>query len=414
MTHLRTAVVVFAFTAAGCGEADWPSESVETEEAAITGGSLLTSAQHVAPHTSVIKIEVLLKRCTALKVGTNTFWTAAHCLPTSAAGQAIKLTNGRAGDLENPQYSTTIATANLHPSFNNYNLGIANGFSPMHYDIARFSLVDPTPAIPAYSTTDTAWVAGDQDVSFTAYGCDRLDESHSGRKQYATIHLATLGELAPGMTDYYAHKFISAQDVPQACPGDSGAPTFKNFGGTLKVVGTVVEGDAGFTGIVRYGNVRRWLANPAVNRFELGFQGFLFNQWTGRCISGGTGSLYESYCDGREQDLDFQSWRLADSGVAGTFYLVNGSSGKCLDIESMLDGSALVQRTCNSTLLVNNTQRWQFTSTNHADYRRLVNQQTGRCTAPSNPASTTSTTLRSVACSSAAPTWRHQAWVMTR
>jgi hypothetical protein len=278
MTHLRTAVVVFAFTAAGCGEADWPSESVETEEAAITGGSLLTSAQHVAPHTSVIKIEVLLKRCTALKVGTNTFWTAAHCLPTSAAGQAIKLTNGRAGDLENPQYSTTIATANLHPSFNNYNLGIANGFSPMHYDIARFSLVDPTPAIPAYSTTDTAWVAGDQDVSFTAYGCDRLDESHSGRKQYATIHLATLGELAPGMTDYYAHKFISAQDVPQACPGDSGAPTFKNFGGTLKVVGTVVEGDAGFTGIVRYGNVRRWLANPAVNRFELGFQGFHFRR----------------------------------------------------------------------------------------------------------------------------------------
>jgi hypothetical protein len=417
MTHLRTALVACLFTAA-CGDVDWQAESVETDEAPITGGTLLTSAQHVAPHTSVIKIQVFLNICTAIKVGTNTYWTAAHCLPLNPVGREIKITNDRSGDLANPQYTTTIATAHVHPSASNYYEGVGEGFSPEYYDIARFTLAASTPNIPAYSTTDTAWVAGDQDVSFTAYGCDTADPSHSGRKQRATIHLATFGELDPDLgADYYAHHFISTQDVPQGCDGDSGAPAFKNVGGTWKIVGTVVHGNVGRTGIVRYGNVRRWLAAPAMNRFELDFRGFLFNQWTGRCISGGVGSLRETYCDGRDQDLDFQSWRLADSGVAGTFYLVNGSSGQCLDLENSNEGSALVQRTCNSRLSAQNTQRWRFDTTNpgtYLEYRRLVNHQTGRCTAPSSPDSATSTVLRSYACSSAEPTWRHQAWVMTR
>jgi len=414
MTHLRTAVVALAFVA-GCGDADWPHESVETHEDAITGGDLLTAAQHVAPHRSVVKFQTLIGNCTALKVDSGVFWTAAHCVPLNPVGREIKLTNLRSGDLDSPQYTSTIGSAAVHPSQKNYEYALPlGGPYPARYDVARFTLVGATPDIPVYSTTDPAWIAGDQDVSFTAYGCDEEDSSHSGRKQRATIPLATLGELAPSSTDYYAHHFISLVDSPQACDGDSGAPAFKNFGGTWKVVGTVVHGNVGYTGITRYSNVRNWLATPAVNLFTVGFRGFLFNQYTGRCISGAVGSLPESYCDGRDQDFDFQSWRLADSGVAGTFYLVNGSSGKCLDLETTADASLHVQRTCNSRLLNNNTQRWRFDSTNHADYRRLVNHQTGRCTAPSSPSSTTPSSLRSYACSSAAPTWRHQAWVMTR
>jgi hypothetical protein len=415
MTHLRIPAAALLFTAA-CGDADWQGE-VETDAAGITGGTLITSAQHVAPHTSVVRIEVFFNRCSAIKVGTNTYWTAAHCLPLNPVGREIKITNARSGDLDSPQYTTTIATAHVHPSASNSYEGVGKGFSPEKYDIARFTLTTSTPDIPSYSTTDTAWVDGDQDVSFTAYGCDTEDPSHSGRKQRATIHLATFGELAPGQTDYYAHHFLSLQESPQGCDGDSGAPAFKNVGGTWRVIGTVVHGNVGFTGIVRYGNVRRWLAAPAVNRFELDFRGFVFNQWTGRCISGGAGSLREGYCDGRDQDFDFQSWRLADSGIAGTFYLVNGSSGQCLDLETTAAGSHLVQRTCNSRLLAQNTQRWRFDTTNAGDYleyRRLVNHQTGRCTAPSSPTSATSSVLRSNACSSAEPTWRHQAWVMTR
>ncbi|HEX6275665.1 MAG TPA: trypsin-like serine protease, partial [Polyangiaceae bacterium] len=310
MTRLRTLAAAFAFTLAGCGDADWTSESIDTDDAAITGGTLVTAAQHVAPHTSVVKLQTLIGSCTALKVGSNAFWTAGHCIPLNPIGTEIKLTNLRSGDLVTPQYTTTIASAAVHPSRKNYEYAFGvGGPYPRHYDVARFTLTGTTPDIPSYATTDSEWIAGNQDVSFTAYGCDREDSSHSGRKQRATIHLATLGELASGSTDYYAHNFISLDASPQACPGDSGAPAFKDFGGTWKVVGTVVHGDFGYTGVARYGNVRNWLAAPAVNVFAIGFRGFLFNQYTGRCISGAAGSIPESYCDGRDQDFDFQSWR---------------------------------------------------------------------------------------------------------
>ena len=78
------------------------------------------------------------------------------------------------------------------------------------------------------------------------------------------------------------------------------------------------------------------------------------------------------------------------------------------------EGAALVQRTCLPTSQPNHSQRWRFDASNHTNYRRLVNVLTGRCTAPSNPTSSTSTVLRSYPCSTLDPTWRHQAWSMTR
>jgi hypothetical protein len=419
MKHARIGVAALVLTAA-CGDVDWPHESLETDGAAINGGDLLTPGQHVAPHTSVVKIGLRFNECTAIKVASNVFWTSARCIDyTNIVGMEIKLTNLRSGDFENPQYVSNVASAALHPTWKNYELVSPLGLSPEYYDVARFTLTSGTPAIPSYSTTDHAWVAGHEHVQFTAYGSDRVDLSHSGQKQYASFRVATLGDLpllpSPPDTDYYAHNFLAISFDPRSGVGDSGAPAFKLVGGTLKIVGILgAENDPDMTGFARYGNVRNWLAFPAVNQFNIGFRGFLFNQYTGRCISGAAGSLPESYCDGRDQDFDFQSWRLADSGIAGTFYLVNGSSGKCLDLETTADRSLHVQRTCNSKLLANNTQRFRFDATNHADYRRLVNHQTGRCTAPASPTSTTPSSLRSYTCSTADPTWRHQAWVMTR
>jgi len=404
----------------GCGDVPGGDEVVDSREEPITGGTLLSSQG--VPDTSAVKLEwtvggVVTTRCSAIKVASTVFWTAAHCAETMQRGAGIKITNNLSGTFSGSSfYNPAIAGADVHPSRLNYTNTIASGARPDYFDVGRVIVTSVSPNIPSYSTTDSTWIGSGQSVTYTGYGCDAADSSHSGKKQFAFFTTSTLSAVqGAGLdTDYYAHNFAMIGTSPEACDGDSGSPVFRDVSGVRKIIGITVHGGGGYTGFARYSGVRRWLAAPAMNLFQVGFQGFIFNRSTGRCISGAvSGGSLESYCDGRAQDLDFQSWRLADSGIAGVFHLVNGSSGKCLDLETTASGSRLIQRTCLPASSVVNTQAWRFdtyTATSFADYRRLVNVQTGRCTAPSSGAATP-TLLTSVTCSTTA---QSHAWMMTR
>jgi hypothetical protein len=322
----------------------------------------------------------------------------------------VQITNRLDGQFTGTtSYTRTFASIDVHPSLRNFSFVIAQN-TVDHYDIARFTLNDLTANIPAFSAVRTSWKDRDT-LTFAGYGCDNLDQTQNGRKQQDSFNLvegSQMGSIGKTM-DYFTHAMVAIGNAPQACGGDSGSPAFELVNG-FRTVGIVFNGGLGYTGFVRYSNVRNWLAAPAVNQFSFGFRGFIFNQYTGRCVTGGAGNLVEGFCDGRNQDTDVQSWRLADSGVAGTFFIVNGSSGKCLDLATPGALSNLVERTCTST----NSQRWKFTSTQNSAYRRLVNHQTNHCLIPSNPFSDNPTQLATGGCVTSDPAWRIQAWVMTR
>jgi hypothetical protein len=401
MRHAR-ACAGGVLLALGCGDVpDGNGEHLRTQRAPITGGALVSTLTHVAPYTSVVKIEIttpfLTARCTALKKGANMFYTAAHCVENGGTvGATLKVTNNLSGSfLEGNSYKRKIVSVDVHPSRKNYTNTIAFGIWPKHYDVARFTLDDTTPAIPSYPGVDFGHVGAGETVTYAGYGCDDIDPTHSGKKQRASFVLSNIFDLASvGLgLDYDAHNMAMVGDSPQGCAGDSGSPVWRSVNGTLKFVGVTVHGGIGYTGMARYGNVSNWFIDTA-----FGFSGFFLNKYTGRCITDSGTSARESNCDGRDQGNDIQWWTLSGTVTPNVFYIRNGSTGKCLDLETSANEAALVMRTCNAAAAPTNTQHWRFDPTNHSDYRLLVNAQTGRCTAPSNTGATSSV-LRTYPCS---------------
>lgn len=432
--YLR-ALMVSALLTIGCGD-DGAGEALGVNRAAITGGMPVPPDQHNPPDTSAVKILVTENPgnqvgCTAIKVASNVFWTAGHCLEHTSVGKPLQITNNLDGDFAGQgSYSLQIASFDYHPSRRNWTTMIFEPIRPgrtRHYDVGRFTLNGSTPLIPSYSITDAAWVGPNQRVTYTGYGCDQMNPNASGTKQYAffdLVDLPTLKTVLTGQndypTDYYAHN-MAAINLPAGCEGDSGSAVTKQFGSTWKVVGLAISSSvsaAPHTGFVRYSNVRGWLAAPSLNQIQPDARRFLFNQVSGYCLANSVGSApVHAICDGRDQNLDFESWRLGTSGVAGAYYLINGSSGLCLDLSTTAEGALLTTRTCLPTTQANHTQRWTFDTspgTGQQDYRRLKNLLTGRCTQPLSPDSTTDFRLASFTCvSSPATSVRNQAWMLT-
>jgi V8-like Glu-specific endopeptidase len=415
---------------------DETGEALDGEQSAITGGNLVPSGSHGAPDTSAIRIEVPgVRHCSGVKVGSNVFWTAGHCNYGLSPGQQLLITNNLSGSFTGSQsYTVTILKSDVHPARVNYvdTIGISRPYGIGHYDVGRFTVNQNTPNIPAYGNTDSAWVNESQQVTYTGYGCDRNDPSHEGRKQYAffsPVNDTSLRNYA-GLSvefanDLFHHNIISL-GIPRGCQGDSGSPVFKKFGSTWKIVGIAVLADESrdYTGLSRYSNVRNWLTNPGFNQFTPGFQGFIFNRYTGRCLGREIvgGIVISRRCDGRFQDTDPQSWKLAYSGQANNFQLVNGKSGLCLDLQSPdSPNSLLIEQPCLPISDTTSRQRWRFAAVDPptslvplGTYQQLINVRTGSCAMPNNPQSETSQgqQARTAACSS--QSGHYTAWMMTR
>jgi V8-like Glu-specific endopeptidase len=411
-------------------------EPLGNERSEITGGNLVPSSGHGAPDTSAIRIDLGSgNHCSGSKVGARVFWTAGHCMDGRSPNTQLPITNNLSGTFSGAQsYTVTLQTVEIHPSHINYveGLFLNRSWNFGQYDVARFTVTADTPNIPPYTTTDSAWVNETQDVTFTGYGCDGNDDSHSGKKQYAfftpvvdSAFAAHTGFSAQFSNDFFHHNIVSL-GIPRGCPGDSGSPVWKKFGSVWKTVGIAVVGDAQFdyTGLARYSNVQNWLANPGFNQFTAGFQGFIFNRYTGRCLGVDVAgdSVISRRCDQRLQNADPQSWRLSGGG-GGIFSLVNGKTGKCLDLMSPDSAnSLLVQRTCLPTSDTSHRQHWLFPAVDPdsdqpvGTYRQIMNVRTNGCVFPNNPTLETSDgqQARTAPRSTLTPTAHYQAWMMTR
>ncbi len=413
----------------GCGASpDVDEASVAAERSAITGGMLLPAAFHSPPDTSVIKFEAAPHTCTGMKVGSNVFWSAAHCLDGVPTPTQVKMTNNLEGTFAGPQFhQKAINTVSLHPSYLNYIERIhVGGTLPEHYDVARFTVVGTTNTIPSYSKIEPMDIIAPAQVSYTGYGCDNAQgSSNGGKKQYQYFNLAHASEwfaFMPGpKIDYFLHNMINIGETPQGCSGDSGAPLFYFNEGEWRIAGITIVGGLGHTAWARYTNVRNWLASPAHNQFTVGSNGFIFNQATGRCmIATGNGEVWDSFCAGATNP----GWTLRQSGTSNEFYLLNSATGKCLDVTSNAVGAGLVERTCLAATPSTNTQKWRFASqprpsssaTAAGLYRQVVNASTSLCVGPSNatPPPGEHFPLRMQTCTTHFIDWRKQAFVMTR
>jgi V8-like Glu-specific endopeptidase len=428
MNHSRGLVVGLLFSVS-CGPADRTEESLASDSAPITGGRLVPADQHGAPDTSAIKIQWTASNggvvaCSGAKVGTNVYWTAGHCAENWSVGTTLSITNNLTGQFSgSSSYTRTVASVDVHGSRKN-----ANAMFPFtsprqhdHYDVARFTLNATTPNIPIYSTTDSAWVEPNQSVTYTGYGCDMADSTHSGQKQYAFFNLVTSSAFQSiGLKpSYYIHNMGDTRLTPQGCDGDSGSPVWKKFGSTWKQIGIAVHGELGYTGLARYSNVRNWLAAPALNDIRLGSQGFLLNQWTGRCISKGVSLAFDDTCDGRDQSLDNQSFILAASGFTSDSFLLQGGLHResCLGVDFSVSPPQVAVQACSTQGLVN-YQRWRFDAiSGQPNYRKLYNPTANLCAAPSDTASfndgVNGDRIVLVPCSNVHPNWRYQAWMLT-
>lgn len=417
--------------AMGCGASpDADEAAVGATRSAITGGTLLTQSEHVAPHTSVIKIQMndLPKTCTALKVGTSLFWTAAHCAEGTTV---VDMTNRLDGKFEGPTYHRkVVSSVTLHPSYINYieRFGVDSATFVDHYDVARFTVQGTTHSIPAYAKAEAGFLFEGTSVNYTGYGCDLNNTSHDWQKQRASFTLANIIEWIQAdpkdRIGYYLHNAIALGESPQGCAGDSGSPLFTWSGSEWRIAGIAIhradgEHDKRYTAWSRYSNVRNWMQSPAHNDFRVGFQGYIFNQMSGRCIDNAV-NITDQNCAPYEQEASTLSWTLADSGRSGYFYLVNGATQKCLDTTSAAEGANLVERTCAPRSTAITTQKWKFSKTLRgtrpiaADLYYRLSNGSSLCVTTANPeASDVRKPLQMQECA-ADSTWRKQAWVMTR
>ncbi len=200
--------------------------------------------------------------CTATAIARDLLLTAAHCVEPNAD---YKLMANKPG--ETPSLKA-IARIARHPQFELKRLFAHLATA----DVALLKLAEPLPGrvIPApiagatesVAVGDTLMIAG---YGVTARGNDRLDgiaraaslvvTGQPGSLQVRLFDPATKGQRA-GLG---------------ACTGDSGAPAFRNSGGSVNLIGVVSwstgpnlsVGCGGLTGITPLARYRSWIVNTA-------------------------------------------------------------------------------------------------------------------------------------------------------
>jgi Trypsin len=200
--------------------------------------------------------------CTATALTRDLLLTAAHCVQPNAD---YKLMGNRPG--ETPLLKN-IARIERHPQFDLKRLFAHLATA----DVALLKLAEPLPAriVPAPIAGAAETVAvGDAFVvagyGITARGAERLDGI---ARVAALVATGQPGSLQVRLFDP-ATKGLSAG--LGACTGDSGAPAFRQGGGSLSIIGLVswstgpnlTAGCGGLTGITPLARYRAWIVDTA-------------------------------------------------------------------------------------------------------------------------------------------------------
>ncbi|WP_281556810.1 trypsin-like serine protease [Thalassomonas sp. RHCl1] len=202
--------------------------------------------------------------CTAVKIASHRYLTAAHCLIDKTTGEVessaffgarIYLSNVQQPTTSSGWTFNTLGQVMLHSSYvsevlSRINSNESTNGAGMHsFDVATFTLQNTTPY--PVSEVDFTEVSPGDNITLVGYGCEeKVGESRSGygRKKAGDTYALAIDayDNHPGYGAYYAgkaaevfyHNVVVAapkldSSAPGLCPGDSGGPAFKNN----KVVG---------------------------------------------------------------------------------------------------------------------------------------------------------------------------------
>ncbi len=345
--------------AGGCGGVPADAESFDTENDALTNGTLVTS--NTAPWSSV----VLMPGCSGAKIGARRFLTAGHCngmVNAVAGGASISVSNALDGSSP-----TTLGVSRFyfHPSF------LANAID-VTFDASVVNVLADTPSIPTLPLDTVALTDGTL-ATFTGYGCNEANPTNTPFKrtlQLRTLSLAQWQAEDPtnaNSVGVFVHDYLfnggptgaSPPTFKSLCPGDSGGPLLFNRNG-WKVAGinswrALPTGDM-ISATTRVSGIASWAnsTTPAIKGRSRSFTNLL----SGKCLSafnsgGGATAIGEEPCDGQNGVADTQYWRQLGSANPGFVLLQNGKSGLCMDLDGALQRP--VQAACRSTT---SSQQW--------------------------------------------------------
>lgn len=382
-TSLLILLITSAMTA--CAPEDIPDE-VDSTTAAVTGG---TPVDNVDPYDGVVRIKQpdTGATCTASKIGEAKYLTAAHCIVPLTQGNQIEI----ATDPEGIDFNTyTLARTDVHPS---YRLAV-----DLAYDVATFTIdtdIDPEPANVRTLALRNSYVPVGQQGILVGYGCDATS-TDDGTKQDAPVQAYNYPEPQTATL-----RLTSISSTVSSCDGDSGGPFLIRTGigtGPWQIAGVVQTSgvttdpsDPPTTRITlwsRTGNVRRWIETPVVNSFFHGEVGIFLSGDSGKCLGldGASPSpgarVRQYYCDGRDQPVDHQYWRLHSIG-GGYFLIYNTKSNLCVGVGggSTQDGAIVAQYGCDPTPTTTENQAWRFvlSTSGGGGYYQIKNGKSGKC-----------------------------------
>ena len=200
--------------------------------------------------------------CTATAVTRDLLLTAAHCVQP---GADYKLVGSAPGQ---PPVLKDIARIERDPQFDLKRLlgHLATA------DVALIKLAEPLPARvpPVRIGSDSETVAVGDTLVIAGYGVTVRGDGRTGGTVRAA-RLVVTGQPGPLQIRLFDPRTRDEGPGLGACAGDSGAPAFRDAGGSLILVGVVSwstgpklsAGCGGLTGVTPLVRYRSWIVNTA-------------------------------------------------------------------------------------------------------------------------------------------------------
>lgn len=245
---------------------------IATSAFAVSGGALDTEQRHAA----VLNVRVdQVSVCTAVKIGSHTLLTAAHCVveerngelkPAFRPGADISLDNATQQTSGNDAITAVVDETLLPQAYREglarladyrrrrlaelkrqalalpadkleQGLSMRYHFAERYPDIALIRLQTATPKIPL-NRVDFAPIDAGAEVELVGFGCSHL--ARVGDRLSAERRSGWSRVIRVDAVNFYTEAGQRAAQAPSLCPGDSGGPVL--YQGRVVGVHTVVYG----------------------------------------------------------------------------------------------------------------------------------------------------------------------------